>query len=395
MDPSIYQAPSCVAQGFPASAGMDRETVAAHRSARTRFPRERGDGPSSPGGTMASFVVSPRARGWTRCAATVAARPEVSPRARGWTVAHRWPSSTARRVSPRARGWTRSGGWIATRCAGFPRERGDGPAVPQPADEIWMVSPRARGWTRDGRSAHRSGRWFPRERGDGPSPGDGHGDVADGFPASAGMDPTRAAQVSLDAAGFPASAGMDPRGMSATAGQVRVSPRARGWTRDRRPRRPASARFPRERGDGPDWSVGASALAVGFPASAGMDLAGTAVSTWSEVSPRARGWTRRVAGTAPNGRPVSPRARGWTARKRPSGPSQRGFPASAGMDPCRGRSEAFRAWFPRERGDGPCHRWVSRSTGRFPRERGDGPSQEAVQSILDLVSPRARGWTQR
>ena len=133
---------------------------------------------------------------------------------------------------------------------------------------------------------------------------------------------------------------------------------------------------------------------------------------------------------------VSPPTRGWTPLERHDAAVQRGFPAHAGMDPCRWLCGSPAGWFPRPRGDGPAlellamarqtvspptrgwtryeradylfgtgfpaHAGMDRLSAKgcdppagFPRPRGDGPYAELSTCVSASVSPPTRGWTPR
>ena len=195
--------------GFPAHAGMD-PSGSADRPACPRLPRTRGDGPYAELGCLCMARASPHTRGWTPHASCVAVRaggfpahagmdpaatPRPSagrrlPRTRGDGPVRNIDRSRLSGASPHTRGWTsgereqhvRDGGFPAhagmdpcgrrtNRHYGrLPRTRGDGPAVLLLALDAGEASPHTRGWTR----LH-------------PLPING----APGFPAHAGMDPTR------------------------------------------------------------------------------------------------------------------------------------------------------------------------------------------------------------
>ena len=151
----------------PACAGMDR-FARAQRTPATRFPRMRGDGPSSPTTMRGTVAFPPHARGWTRWVKAMGPRSPVSPACAGMdrrsgrlpTVSHRFPrmrgDGPLRRYErsmrhtvfpPHARGWTsciitgENPCGVSPACAGmdrsrscpsgprtgFPRMRGDGP----------------------------------------------------------------------------------------------------------------------------------------------------------------------------------------------------------------------------------------------------------------------------
>ena len=115
-------APGCVS---PAHAGMDPGT-APRRSRTTRFPRTRGDGPSTEDRPL--FPT------------------EFPPHTRGWTLGQRRRSGT-HRVSPAHAGMDRSSPpWPCGRSC-FPRTRGDGPQTINRNVEAGAFPPHTRGWT--------------------------------------------------------------------------------------------------------------------------------------------------------------------------------------------------------------------------------------------------------
>ena len=248
-----------------------------------------------------------------------------------------------------------SAGWSGP---GFPRTRGDGPWLHTCVPGLIEVSPHTRGWTR----------------------GQPRGHVADpGFPAHAGMDPAASGRWRRGRR-FPRTRGDGPPRWPAPVLDSRVSPHTRGWTRPAPRRRsrprgfPAHAgmdpcgcsearpwsRFPRTRGDGPLWIAGVDSVwrvsphtrgwtpttlppddrAAGFPAHAGMDPLGVHSSASNLRFPRTRG-------DGPDGQSeqncedgVSPHTRGWTPLRAQEGVGGDGFPAHAGMDPCRRQPSA-------------------------------------------------------
>ena len=334
--------------GFPASAGMDPLSAFMVFGA-PGFPRERGDGPH------ARAVVRSPHRGFPASAGMDPTRPTATPGGRGF------PASAG--MDPRQGGHTSVRG-------GFPRERGDGPAGRKDCAPLRAVSSRARGWTRcpGPPTPQRHGfpasagmdlgtdsiliayRRFPRERGDGPERDGLALRLAPVFPRARGW--TRSIPASAGhGPGFPASAGMDPSASSP----------AHRWPR-----------FPRERGDGPSQELPPARRAGGFPASAGMDRPPASRPWRSCRFPRERGDGPESPYGGSQSTAVSPRARGWTRGDRRDRAADYGFPASAGMDPRPGPAPCIRSWFPRERGDRPATRTRSRD--------------------VTSVSPRGRGW---
>ena len=212
----------------------------------------------------------------------------------------------------------------------------------------------------------------------------------------------------------------------------------------------ASVRIPRTRGDGPGkgarsrsdagdsphargWTPcppTARPCPTGFPARAGMDR-----PLGTPRGPPA--WIPRTRGDGPGATvdratvwPDSPHARGWTRHRRRGRGRGRGFPARAGMDPPPAARRTAATWIPRTRGDGPAEIYgetvaevdsphargwtriagpgagfparagmdpVSTAPGdspsRIPRTRGDGPLVELRGRVETSDSPHARGWT--
>ena len=124
-------APPAPAAVSPAGAGMDRRNSRRRRSS-TRFPRRRGDGPSSRSGMIGYVLFPPQARGWT-------VRPGDRDEFRG--------------VSPAGAGMDPAPDPSSTAPGRFPRRRGDGPLVERLTDADPDFPPQARGWTRLGKWA--------------------------------------------------------------------------------------------------------------------------------------------------------------------------------------------------------------------------------------------------
>ena len=194
--------------GFPALAGMDPPPAC--RSGRgTWLPRARGDGPGFFTWSPLQSEASPRSRGWTGAARPADAGQRGFPALAGMDPGRRSCGCAASRLprargdgpggagrqairvgaSPRSRGWTLLAGLDGDALAGFPalagmdparpdgrryaawlpRARGDGPQIARFRSHTTAASPRSRGWTLE----------HP-----------GHPQVAAGFPALAGMDPS-------------------------------------------------------------------------------------------------------------------------------------------------------------------------------------------------------------
>ena len=132
----------------------------------------------------------------------------------------------------------------------------------------------------------------------------------------------------------------------------RVSPHTRGWTH------------------GEQHLLG---VRLGFPAHAGMDPSPTGTTSTRSRFPRTRGDGPAARRRSSVIQLVSPHTRGWTWVDKVHWSGVEGFPAHAGMDPCR---------------------WPTRcGCGRFPRTRGDGPLRRLTRDQTNKVSPHTRGWT--
>ena len=172
--------------GFPAHAGMDP----AHRSSLVlcdRLPRTRGDGPVRKKLISQDSMASPHTRGWTLLPG---------------------------QQRPRAGGFPAHAGMDPFVGSGFrdsmrlPRTRGDGPSCGFTYEVVWTASPHTRGWTRRDRRAP--------------------GKVA-GFPAHAGMDPSRSRR-GCPSTWLPRTRGDGPVRTIGKHSEPRASPHTRGWT---------------------------------------------------------------------------------------------------------------------------------------------------------------------
>ena len=345
-------------RGFPAPAGMDR-TRRRWKGRTNRLPRTRGDGPRLRFPAAIDNVASPHPRGWTplrrRCVRQVEGFPAPAgmdpvggrctggrprlPRTRGDGPMRHEPDASRAGASPHPRGWTRRRRRPLRGCRGFPapagmdphrsswrmslrglpRTRGDGPWHVWLASEPAPASPHPRGWTQGRRPRAAPATGFPAPAGMDPSRcrptyhrrrlprtrGDG------GFPAPAGMDPTRCPRRGRDA-GLPRTRGDGPAFKRTDTELVEASPHPRGWT----PAAPPA----------PDQSAG-------FPAPAGMDPRYRARAAAPPRLPRTRGDGPHGAMGSRGPCRASPHPRGWTRDERAAGQGQRGFPAPAGMDP--------------------------------------------------------------
>ena len=273
----------------PARAGMDPGATGS-TGVKRRFPRTRGDGPSSPGIRTSRSRFPPHARGWTRYAEILENLRQVSPARAGMDLERCHVSPRSHRF-PRTRG----DGPLTVYAAelpveGFPRTRGDGPLAGADTYLTGMFPPHARGWTLFVPS--RSGR-------------------IDVSPARAGMDPM-AKRVVGKVVGFPRTRGDGP--VRGTAAQVLEAfpPHARGWT----------LFFPTRH-----------VVVSVSPARAGMDP-GTCCRVGSSSGfPRTRGDGPGGRMTLEDKPAFPPHARGWTDRGRAGNSALRVSPARAGMDP--------------------------------------------------------------
>ena len=165
------------------------------------------------------------------------------------------------------------------------------------------------------------------------------------------------------------------------------------------------------------WTLIAEPLHLaghGFPAHAGMDLAGISRASASRGFPRPRGdgplmyrsWWPAIG--------VSPPTRGWTVSEDLLKSIETGFPAHAGMDLVIRTSPSTEFGFPRPRGDGPHRTGVKWPTGTvspptrgwtviqesvgttvagFPAHAGMDRSPDGAWRTSNPVSPPTRGWT--
>ena len=193
-------------RGFPAHAGMD-PTPGRGKSSPSRLPRTRGDGPCRRGGAVNPGAASPHTRGWTLPVGRLRGPGEGFPAHAGMDPPCRLDGKPLSRL---------------------PRTRGDGPEVSPLFRICGKASPHTRGWTRP------AGSTIAPKR---------------GFPAHAGMDPSRSS-ASRRHSRLPRTRGDGPSTRVANPRCGAASPHTRGWTR---------------RSEGRDDRV------VGFPAHAGMD----------------------------------------------------------------------------------------------------------------------------
>ena len=233
--------------GFPAHAGMDRDSVRQDMIV-TGFPRPRGDGPDRDRYRSDGTVVSPPTRGWTVDGASESEAAGGFPAHAGMDP----KSSTA-----------------SSACRRFPRPRGDGPAYGLLLDAERAVSPPTRGWTATRVPRRRSG---------------------DGFPAHAGMDP-RDDIEEVEFVGFPRPRGDGPYYDNPWFPPDLVSPPTRGWTPRAGRTTPCHWGFPAHAGMDPPPSR-SRCRSTWFPRPRGDGPQHPRSSvTGAEVSPPTRGWT--------------------------------------------------------------------------------------------------------
>ncbi len=227
---------------------MDR-LLSAYTERTRRVPRASGDGPSGPVLPDREPPCSPRERGWTAVALTVA---------------------TSQAVFPARAGMDRRPPGRRCMAYGVPRASGDGPCKKKIAERVRACSPRERGWTR------------PHLR----------RAMAEGvFPARAGMDLTGGWR-STTLHSVPRASGDGPGWVCPLCGHAQCSPRERGWTRNRAGAGGDSAVFPARAGMDPATGL-VSSCRCRVPRASGDGPTGTP-TVWVEAlcSPRERGWTR-------------------------------------------------------------------------------------------------------
>ena len=237
-------------RGSPAPAGMVPSSPLID-TGYVRFPRTRGDGPTTRLPRYVGIVVPPHPRGWSPYLRSAFRSPPGSPAPAGMV-----PSRCSTKASPR---------W-------FPRTRGDGPGGAGRGPGGVEVPPHPRGWSLayawavknfvgspapagmvpEHGTRPQGHSWFPRTRGDGPAesaaarlaamvPPHPRGwslvdaDVAGqrhGSPAPAGMVPSASPSAILHSR-FPRTRGDGPASRSSPASPARVPPHPRGWSPDR------------------------------------------------------------------------------------------------------------------------------------------------------------------
>ena len=192
----------------------------------------------------------------------------------------------------------------------IPRTRGDGPLTRQHDRGQPLDSPHPRGWT------VRAADQVP---------------VRQGFPAPAGMDPSRRGGRTRRR-GIPRTRGDGPGKSTPVSSGSADSPHPRGWTPRFKPRAP---------------------VLRGFPAPAGMDPPPPPAPRAHRRIPRTRGDGPDTAGCGRDDVWDSPHPRGWTQHPARVRPGDVGFPAPAGMDPTESPDMNAFVRIPRTRGDGP------------------------------------------
>ena len=222
--------------------------AAAHSRRHGRLPRTRGDGPGCRPTAVKGDGASPHTRGWTRRLGGERRQ------ALGFPAHAGMDPRPARAPRPTAR---------------LPRTRGDGPVWQRMGEDKRLASPHTRGWT-----PGQSGRVEPGQ----------------GFPAHAGMDPSRGFWTTA-APGLPRTRGDGPAAVRNALTAFQASPHTRGWTR------PGVAGHVRDRG---------------FPAHAGMDPARSRSRRNARRLPRTRGDGPLTAPRGTLESAASPHTRGWT-----------------------------------------------------------------------------------
>ncbi|KXS38167.1 MAG: hypothetical protein AWU55_1645 [Halomonadaceae bacterium T82-2] len=317
--------------GFPAPAGIDPRPPPSTPNS-CRLPRTRGDRPRLVEIDQMDVMASPHPRGSTQ-AATRDARDRLG-----------FPAPAG--IDPPSR----PGGF---RRRGLPRTRGDRPTAHLARQDHGMASPHPRGSTpalrcsvcwrlgfpapagidparsRPGRGPRR----LPRTRGDRPDLCIDVGLAGKASPHPRGSTPAGRCRP-RGRSGFPAPAGIDPTRRAGRRRRCRL-PRTRGD-------RPFPKVYwglifeasPHPRGSTPNRKDTAFEY-YGFPAPAGIDPRGGAGIRLAGGLPRTRGDRPMPGVTKPCAKPASPHPRGSTPACRPSRCRRRGFPAPAGIDPSR------------------------------------------------------------
>ncbi len=291
--------------------GVDRAPGPSWRRPR-RVPHARGGGPRNHLLELARAACSPRAWGWTE---------------------DNWANNPKSGVFPTRVGVDRTHGQGLDRAVSVPHARGGGPSRALVTSPAARCSPRAWGWTEGEHRPPPLRMCSPRAWGwtgvQSPT-----GLVPVVFPTRVGVD--RSLSRPQTAGGsVPHARGGGPSDGYAVPEGNQCSPRAWGWTGRRRTqthlpgvfptrvgvdRYTSSARtgkrsVPHARGGGPEYSLRATTL--------------------SQCSPRAWGWTERIAGTDGFAK-CSPRAWGWTAERSQAVRGPGVFPTRVGVDRRRG-----------------------------------------------------------
>ena len=323
-------------------------TCSAARVARR--PRARGGGPLEASFGETAKLSSPRPPGWSarrlpaplsrivvpapagvvrRWTRSRSSGPTSSPRPRGWSGFHPVPPGRYR-VVPAPAGVVP--GSERCWCPGYgrPRARGGGPSARSLPVFGVRSSPRPRGWSIRGRHELHEQRVVP---------------------APAGVV-RRRTSPRRTCSSRPRARGGGPAAAAEQEAKAPSSPRPRGWS-DLVPQRVAGQRV--------------------VPAPAGVVRCIPPRRQPCSSRPRARGGGPLTRHARRTYRPSSPRPRGWSGRVPVRAGPQPVIPAPAAV------VRLLRA--------GRTH-----STGR-PRARGGGPVSESPVSMVTESSPRPRGWS--
>ena len=317
----------------PAGAGMDRSWTR-RRSSDRRFPRRRGDGPGrrTEGRSCASFP--PQARGWTPNRRMDERRLHVSPAGAGMDLSeHPHPAPSPR--FPRRRGDGPTSRRSPRRVASFPPQaRGWTLAVP-PVVELPEVSPAGAGMDLPPTPGAHSHARFPRRRGDGPAGRGVLGGHAEFPPQARGWTPGRRLLFGPEAVS-PAGAGMD-RPLALPPVVPSCFPRRRGDGPLKERRRGGFRPFPPQARGWTGGRGGFVHRPDVSPAGAGMDRDGSRTALAGESFPRRRGDGPPNSPQLRAQSMFPPQARGWTPPLRLRLLRRPVSPAGAGMDPGRRR----------------------------------------------------------
>ena len=312
---------------FPACAGMFLLGIAIANIIRS-FPRVRGDVPNATVQIKTAGTVFPACAGMFLLFPACFAYRASFPRVRGDVPTPQLAPLLQPAVFPACAGMFLHGQCGQVINFGFPRVRGDVPARDMLLDEIYRFSPRARGCSAWSESCQ------------------GHGEV---FPACAGMF-RAVADYPTATARFPRVRGDVPQWRPSVRGYMGFSPRARGCS---------------------DLFVGLIEKIKVFPACAGMFRGVQLAVGVARCFPRVRGDVPLIGPLLDLVVEFSPRARGCSEDDQMLLTMVDVFPACAGM-------------FPRKPKD-------TNQPNRFPRVRGDVPVTVMIKAWGLGFSPRARG----